>query len=74
MDFKVGNKVKVTKQLLLKLPHYFVGEVKNGGVITAIYSRTDEAQVSFYSGCTYNIFFRSLELVKNQQLEFDFMI
>ncbi len=72
MRFKVGDKVKPTKKLLLKLPSY-VDRIKDGGKIINIL--TKEAEVKFYSGCTYHIYFSSLELVstKNQQLLFDFM-
>lgn len=72
MQFKVGDKVKVTKAFLLKLPH-FTHHVKDGGVISRLY--TNEASVNFYSGYNYHIFYRSLELksVKNQQLLFEFM-
>lgn len=76
MKFKVGDKVKVTKAFLLKLPT--VGSrVKDGGVITHIYTNKvkAEAKVRFYSGYTYHIYCDSLELrsVKNQQLLFSFM-
>ena len=72
MKFKVGDKVKVTKNFLLKLPH-FTDVVKGGGTVHHLHA--DEVCVNFYSGRTYHIFYSSLELklVKNQQLLFEFM-
>jgi len=72
MVFKIGDKVKVTKDFLLRLPSY-ADRTKDGGIIVAIYS--DEAEVYFHSGITYHIYFNSLELniTKNQQLLFNFM-
>ena len=72
MKLRVGDKVGVTKDFLLKLPH-FTDRVKDGGVIIRILE--DEARVEFYSGRTYDIFLSSLKLkyTKNQQLLFSFM-
>ena len=71
--FKVGDKVKVTKEFLLILPR-LTDKVKNGGVIIKMFE--DEAMVKFRSGYTPYIYLDSLELklVKNQQLLFDFMM
>jgi len=73
MKFKVGDKVKITKCFLSQLSFSAANKIKDGGVITKIYSK--EAKVNFRSGNTYNIFFThlELELTKNQQLLFDFM-
>jgi len=72
MEFKVGDKIRVTEDFLLKLPE-LTDQVKDGGVIIKIFGV--EARIRFYSGRTYNIFFSSLELksVENQQLLFEFM-
>ena len=70
--FEVGDKVKVTKDFLLKLPH-FTDRVEGGGRIVRLFA--DEASVNFYNGCNYHIFYSSLELKprKNEQLLFEFM-
>jgi len=72
MQFKVGDKVKVTEKFLLILPR-LTDKVKNGGVIIKVFE--DEAMVKFRSGYTPYIYLSSLELksVKNQQLLFEFM-
>ena len=72
MQFKVGDKVKVTKSFLLKLPR-LTDRVKDGGVIIKMFE--DGAMVKFYSSYTPYIYLDSLELklVKNQQLLFSFM-
>ena len=72
MQFKVGDKVKVTKKFLLILPR-LADKVKNGGVVIKVFE--DEAMVKFYSGYAPYMYLDSLELksVRNQQLLFEFM-
>ena len=72
MQFKVGDKVKVTKHFLSKLPH-LIDRVKDGGIILNVFD--DEAKIKFCSGYTPHIYLSSLELINkpNTQLLFNFM-
>lgn len=72
MKFKVGDKVQVTKDFLLRLP-FLSNETKGGGIVANIDEKT--AYIKFYSGHNYFIYHRSLELInmKGRQLLFDFM-
>ena len=73
MGFKVGDKVKPTKELIENLSWSLSDNIKDGGTI--IKEDPYGYRIKFYSGKVYVLSTCQLILspVKNRQLLFDFM-
>lgn len=72
MEFKIGNKVKVKTKTLSKMSPALIKKLNGVGVIispTEVY-----VYVRFSNGVKYWFHNRALELIKNQQLLFEFMV
>lgn len=74
MKFKIGDKVRVKEKLISKLYTLsLIKTLKMGGIVIDA-SRSDGIiKVEFPSNYKYNIWCEDLEVIKNQQLLFDFM-
>ena len=72
MKFKVNDKVKCSQELLNKLGGDTLAQVEDGGIVVGI-PNSNEVTVQFYSGYKCCVFCKDLELIKNQQLVFEFM-
>jgi len=71
VQFRKGNRVKLTQKLLSKLNPRQYTELKNGGIIVTPGEHT--SKVKFRSGLCHYVYSRDLELLTNQQLLFNFM-
>ena len=73
MKFRVGNKIKPTKELLRNLSKSLSGNIRDGGTI--IGEKKYGYKIKFYSGKFYVLSTHQLILLpaKNEQLLFSFM-